>query len=215
MTQLVTGDEIRAIEAYTITDGALSAEVLTERAAMAALNVLAAGHFDLSKVLVLAGLGGNGADGIALARLLHQAHIPVTLQFVGNLKRANQAVLNQLKAANAAGVSRSEKSDFKEPSLIVDAIFGAGLNKDLPEGLQKMVKAANHIDNTVVALDLPTGIDADTGEVRGAALNAKATIAFGFEKAGCARGQGKKMAGRVMTQNIGLITPTDFTFSIQ
>ncbi|MBS9336944.1 NAD(P)H-hydrate epimerase [Fructobacillus parabroussonetiae] len=215
MTQLVTVDEMQQIEAYTMEESGLSTAVLTERAAMATLNVLAAGRFDLSKVLVLAGLGGNGADGVALARLLHQAKIPVTLQFVGNVNRASQAVKNQLKAANACGVPRAEKSDFKEPSLIIDAIFGIGLNKDLPDGLQKMLKAANHIDNTVVALDMPTGIDADSGEVRGAALKAKATIAFGYPKAGCQRGQGKKMAGRVITQNIGLITADDFAFSIQ
>ncbi|MBS9336568.1 NAD(P)H-hydrate epimerase [Fructobacillus papyrifericola] len=215
MTQLVTADEIKAIEAYTINEAGLSAAVLTERAAMATLQVLAAGRFDLSNVLVLAGLGGNGADGVALARLLHQAKIPVTLQFVGNVNRASQAVKEQLHAATLCGVQRAEKSDFKEPSLIIDAIFGTGLNKDLPEGLQKMLKAANHIDNTVVALDLPTGIDANTGEIRGAALKAKATIAFGFEKVGCEKAQGKKMAGRVIPQDIGLVLPEDFIFSIQ
>lgn len=215
MTQLVTRDEMQAIEAYTIDEAGLSADVLTERAAMAAMNVLAAGRFDLSKVLVLAGLGNNGADGVALARLLHQAKIPVTLQFVGNVNRANQAVKNQLKVAMACGVQRAEKSDFKEPSLIIDAIFGTGLHDDLPEGLQKMLKAANHIDNTVVALDIPTGINADTGDMHGAALKAKATVAFGYPKAGVNRSTGKKMSGRVITQDIGLITPTDFTFSIK
>lgn len=215
MTQLVTGEEMNAITAYTVNEAGLSSAVLTERAAMATLDVLAAGRFDLSKVLVLAGLGQNGADGVALARLLHQAKIPVTLQFVGNVNRASQSVKDQLKIAEACGVVRADKSDFKEPSLIIDAIFGTGLNDNLPEGLQKMLKAANHIENTVVALDIPTGIDVDTGEIRGAALKAKATIAFGYQKAGTARSMGKKMAGRVIVQGSGYITPQDFNFSIQ
>ncbi|CAK1232122.1 NAD(P)H-hydrate epimerase [Fructobacillus fructosus] len=215
MTQLVTGEEMKAIETYTIDEAGLPAAVLTEQAAMAALQVLAAGRFDLSKVLVLAGLGQNGADGVALARLLHQAKIPVTLQFVGNVNRASQSVKEQLKAAEACGVTRAEKSDFKEPSLIIDAIFGTGLNADLPEGLQKMLKAANHIENTVVALDMPTGIDVNTGDSHGAALKAKATIAFGYQKVGTSRSLGKKMAGRVIVQSAGLITPNDFDFSIQ
>ncbi|MCO0832065.1 NAD(P)H-hydrate epimerase [Fructobacillus sp. W13] len=215
MTQLVTGDEQRAIETYTMEEVGLGQAVLTERAAMATMNVLAAGNFDLSKVLVLAGLGNNGADGVALARLLHQAKIPVTLQFVGNVNRANDKVKAQLKAAEACGVLRAEKSDFKEPSLIVDAIFGTGLNADLPEGLQKMVKAANHIDNTVVALDVPTGIDATSGEMRGAALKASATVSYGFQKAGTNRAAGKKHSGKVVVHDIGLVTPEDFTFSIK
>ncbi|MBS9338640.1 NAD(P)H-hydrate epimerase [Fructobacillus sp. M2-14] len=215
MTQLVTGDEQRAIETYTMDEVGLGQAVLTERAAMATMNVLAAGNYDLSKVLVLAGLGNNGSDGVALARLLHQAKIPVTLQFVGNVKRANDNVKAQLKAAEACGVERAEKSDFKEPSLIIDAIFGTGLNADLPDGLQKMVKAANHIDNTVVALDIPTGIDATSGEIRGAVLKASTTIAFGFQKVGTSRGAGKKNSGRIIVQDIGLITPENFTFSIK
>ncbi|GAO99206.1 NAD(P)H-hydrate epimerase [Fructobacillus ficulneus] len=213
MKQLVTTDEMQTLDQHTITEVGLSVDVLIERAALASLEVLGAGNYDLSNVLVLVGLGNNGADGIALARLLHQLNIPVTLQFVGNVNKAKDTVKRQLKIAQACGVPRSEKSDFKQASLIIDAIFGTGLNHDLPDGLQKMVKAANHIESTVVALDVPTGVDGTSGQVMGAALKAKTTICFAFGKAGLFKGQGKKMAGQVLVKDIGIVVPNDFKFS--
>lgn len=214
MTQLVTTEEMQELDQYTMATIGLSEEVLIERAALAALDALGAGAYDLSNVLVLVGLGNNGADGIALARLLHQLHIPVSLQFVGNANKAKPAVKHQLQIAEACGVPRSEKSDFKQASLIIDAIFGTGLNKDLPEGLQKMVKAANHIESTVVALDLPTGVNGTTGQIMGAALKAKTTISFGFTKVGVTKNPGKKSAGQVLVKEIGIVVPDDFQFSI-
>ncbi|GAP03365.1 NAD(P)H-hydrate epimerase [Fructobacillus pseudoficulneus] len=215
MKQLVTTEEMQALDQYTMTEVGMGEDVLIERAALAALESLGAGNFDLSNVLVLVGLGNNGADGIALARLLHQLNITVALQFVGNVSKAKPAVKRQLKIAEACGVVRSEKSDFKQASLIIDAIFGTGLNNDLPDGLQKMVKAANHIESTVVALDIPTGINGTTGQVMGAALKAKTTIAFGYEKAGLTKGAGKKTAGQVVVKDIGILAPKDFKFSIK
>ena len=96
---------------------------------------------------------------------------------------------------------------------LVDAIFGTGLNNLLPEGLQKMIKAANHIEKTVIAIDTPTGIDATTGEVRGAALKAHTTVTFGYNKIGLTRRVGGYLSGNVIVKDIGLLTPPDFSFS--
>ncbi|MCT4379118.1 NAD(P)H-hydrate epimerase, partial [Leuconostoc falkenbergense] len=135
MTQLVTANEMQQIDQYTIDVIGMPQDVLIERAAMAVVDVIGAGHFDLNHVLVLAGLGNNGADGVAIARLLYAQGINVSLQFVGNVNRAKDSVKRQLSIIEAYGVVRSEKSDFNEATLIIDAIFGIGLNNDLPEGL--------------------------------------------------------------------------------
>jgi NAD(P)H-hydrate epimerase len=137
MTQLVTANEMQQIDQYTIDVIGMPQDVLIERAAIAVVDVIGAGHFDLNHVLVLAGLGNNGADGVAIARLLYAQGINVSLQFVGNVNRAKDSVKRQLSIIEAYGVVRSEKSDFNEATLIIDAIFGVGLNNDLPEGLQK------------------------------------------------------------------------------
>ncbi|MDF7637206.1 NAD(P)H-hydrate epimerase [Leuconostocaceae bacterium ESL0958] len=207
MTQLVTTTEMQAISDYTIETVGIAPAVLTERAALATLEVLGASSFHLENVLVLVGLGSNGADGLAVARLLHQQGVPVTIQFVGNVHRANEAVKEQLAIAEAVGVPRSEKSDFNQASLIIDAIFGTGLNNALPEGLQKMIKAANHIGKPVLALDLPTGIDPNSGQILGAALNASTTVSFGYQKIGTTKEMGPKIAGQVVVKDSGFLSP--------
>lgn len=121
----------------------------------------------------------------------------------------------QLAIIEKHGLVRSEKSDFNEATLIIDAIFGVGLNNVLPEGLQKMIKAANHIDKPVIAVDVPTGIDATTGEVRGAALKAHTTVTFGFTKVGLTQQNGCYLSGNVILKDVGMLIPDDFEFSLQ
>ncbi len=214
MAQLVTAKEMQELDTYTIQTIGISQDVLIERAALSVIDVIGAGNFDLTHVLVLAGLGNNGADGVAIARLLYLQGINVTLQFVGNVNRAKESVKHQLHIAEQYGLHRAEKSDFNNASLIIDAIFGVGLNKLLPEGLQKMIKAANHIEKPVIAVDIPTGIDATTGEVRGATLKAKKTVTFSFNKVGLTKGNGKFLSGDVVVKDIGILAPEDFQFSI-
>ena len=133
---------------------------------------------------------------------------------MGNVARAKDAVHRQLAIIEKYGLVRAEKSDFNQATLIIDAIFGTGLNNILPEGLQKMIKAANHIEKTVIAVDTPTGIDASTGEVRGAALKAHTTVTFGYNKLGLTQKVGAHLSGQVVVKDIGLLTPPDMTFSV-
>lgn len=211
--QLVTAAEMQQIDSYTIETIGMPQNVLIERAAMSVIDVIGAGHFNLDHILVLAGLGNNGADGIAIARLLYTQGFNVSLQFVGNVSRAKASVQQQLQIIENYGLIRAEKSDFNEATLIVDAIFGVGLNNTLPEGLQKMIKAANHIEKKVIAVDIPTGIDATTGEVRGAALKAHTTVTFGYNKVGLTQNVGGYLSGNVIVKDIGLRLPEDFTFT--
>lgn len=211
--QLVTAAEMQKIDNYTVETIGMPQDVLIERAAMAVLEVIGAGHFNLEHILVLAGLGNNGADGVAIARLLYAQGFNVSLQFVGNVARAKDTVQRQLAIIEKHGLIRAEKSDFNQATLIIDAIFGTGLNNILPEGLQKMIKAANHIEKAVIAVDTPTGIDATTGEVRGAALKAHTTVTFGYNKIGLTQKVGSYLAGHVVVKDIGLLTPADMIFS--
>ncbi|CAM3202855.1 NAD(P)H-hydrate epimerase [Leuconostoc rapi] len=212
--QLVTATEMQNIDNYTVETIGMPQDVLIERAAMSVIDVIGAGHFNLDHILVLAGLGNNGADGVAISRLLYAQGFNVSLQFVGNVTRAKDSVKRQLDIIEKYGLVRAEKSDFNEATLIIDAIFGTGLNNLLPEGLQKMIKAANHIEKTVIAVDTPTGIDATTGEVRGAALKAHTTVTFGYNKVGLTQRVGGYLSGNVIVKDIGLLTPQDFTFSL-
>jgi hydroxyethylthiazole kinase-like uncharacterized protein yjeF len=211
MMQTVTAAQMQEYDQYTHDVIGISDDALIERAAYAVLEVIGAKQYDLSHVLVLAGLGNNGADGVAIARLLYLRGINVQLQFVGNVSRAKPNVQKQLAIATAYGLERAEQSDFNEATLIIDAIFGTGLNNRLPDGLQKMIKAANYIQKPVLAVDLPTGIDATTGQAHGVALNAEVTVALNYAKVGVTKGVGAKVAGQVIVKHTGVYAPDELT----
>jgi len=122
--QLVTAAEMQTIDNYTVETIGMPQDVLIERAAMSVIDVIGAGHFNLDHILVLAGLGNNGADGVAISRLLYAQGFNVSLQFVGNVTRAKDSVKRQLDIIEKYGLVRAEKSDFNEATLIIDAIFG-------------------------------------------------------------------------------------------
>ena len=102
--QLVTAAEMQQIDSYTIETIGMPQNVLIERAAMSVIDVIGAGHFNLDHILVLAGLGNNGADGIAIARLLYTQGFNVSLQFVGNVSRAKASVQQQLQIIENYGL---------------------------------------------------------------------------------------------------------------
>ncbi len=77
-----------------------------------------------------------------------------------------------------------------------------------------MIKAANHIEKPVIAVDMPTGIDATTGEVRGAALKAHTTVTFGFKKVGLTKRVGGYLSGDTIVKDVGMLVPEDFEFSL-
>jgi len=122
--QLVTAAEMQTIDNYTVETIGMPQDVLIERAAMSVIDVIGAGHFNLDHILVLAGLGNNGADGVAISRLLYAQGFNVSLQFVGNVTRAKDSVKRQLDIIEKYGLVRAEKRDFNEATLIIDAIFG-------------------------------------------------------------------------------------------
>lgn len=208
----VTAEQMRSYDEFTMNKIGLSEDVLIEKAAQSVLDALGTQGFDMHKVLVLAGLGNNGADGIALARMLYLKGINVKLQIVGNIHHANQQVLKQLAIAENYGLVRSEQSDFNKATLIIDAIFGIGLDRQLPEGLQKLIEAANRIGKDVLAIDVPTGINATTGEIMGAALNAKTTVTFAYAKEGLVKDNVKHIVGDLIIKDVGIYDPAELYY---
>jgi hydroxyethylthiazole kinase-like uncharacterized protein yjeF len=130
------------------------------------------------RVLVLAGPGNNGADGIAAARLLADAGWPVAC-----------------KSPEAAGIDEIARAD-----LVIDAVFGAGLKRDLGAELAGKLRAARRI----VAIDVPSGLDGATGAVRGYAPRAELTVTFFRRKPGHLLYPGRALCGEVHLADIGL-----------
>ncbi len=222
MRTLVTGKQMKAVDAYTIETIGVPSMVLMERAALAVARETEAeaetlgGGKGAVSVWSVCGTGNNGADGIAAARMLHLLGYSVCVVLMGHPEKGTEEFLQQLKIARNLGMEviaysewREMAADWgKEKRLLIDAMFGVGLSRpvegsyrecvDLVERLRAEGKIAR-----VLAVDVPSGIHSDTGSVMGAAVKADVTVTFGWEKRGTLLYPGRSFAGRVVVENIG------------
>jgi len=175
---------------------------LMEAAGRSVFNVLRK-TWTWRKVLVLCGSGNNGGDGFVVARLLWNAGWPVKVCLLGDL--------NGLKgdAATAAKLWQGETCNisndlFEYVDLIVDAIFGTGLSRDIAGSLKSFFEEINKRNFDCLSIDIPSGVDGNTGAVRGSALQASKTVSFFRKKPGHLLFPGKLHCGTLHLTDIGI-----------
>jgi NAD(P)H-hydrate epimerase len=208
---MVGAQEMREIDAFTIDVMGMPSMVLMERAALACVARLEKGDFDLTSTLALCGTGNNGGDGMAIARLLHLAGRRARIVVVGNFDNLSVEATQQLAIAKNYGVpiARYAPGCLKDAkaTTIVDALFGVGLSRPV-EGIHREAFAEGKElaagGTGILAVDVPSGISADTGEILGEALPARATVTFAYNKIGLTREPGKAMAGDLTIADIGI-----------
>lgn len=199
MAKIVTAEQMRHYDQTTIKKIGIPSVVLMERAALAARDEILSG-FPLSqhKIVVVAGSGNNGGDGLALARLLHIAGLHVSIINVGNPDHASEEHKIQEHICHYYQIP--ENTDLKElndATMIVDAIFGIGINRPVTGHYADVIKQINQSSAVKLALDMPSGINTDTGEIMGCAVKADTTVTFAFNKVGLTKDPGKQYAGRI------------------
>lgn len=196
----ITAEQMRHYDSYTINTIGIPSLVLMERAALAVRDeVLNAFPLNSQNVVVVAGSGNNGGDGLDVARLLHIAGVKVTILNVGNPDHASEEHQVQDRICQYYKIPQtSDLNVLKDASLIVDALFGIGIDRPVEGNYAAAIEAINNSDAVVVAVDMPSGINTDTGEVMGVAVNATATVTFAVNKVGLTKGTGKEHAGRVV-----------------
>ena len=168
--------ELRQIEAQ-----ALQEELpLMERAGRAACDLVLRWPSSVQHVAIMVGPGNNGGDGLVCARELRNAGLEVTMH------------------------RPPELPDFSRADLIIDALFGIGLARDLSPQIQTLVDTANRSGKPILALDTPSGLDAYTGAIRGGAIRAHKTLTFIADKPGLHTGAGCEYAGEVQLEALGL-----------
>lgn len=166
-------------------------------------------------VLVLVGPGNNGGDGLVIARTLWNRGVRACVLVPtgrGALERASDEVRRNASLWDRTGASWVDEAFasarleglLREAPVVVDALFGTGLGRDLTGVFAALVEAVNASATPVLAVDLPSGLDADTGSVHGTAIRADRTVTFVARKQGMLRGAGPDLCGRVTCAEIGI-----------
>ena len=177
--------------------GGVTSLTLMENAGRAVAEAIVR-RFGARAVLVLCGPGNNGGDGFAAARYLKSWGWPVRLAQLGEAPRGDAAVMAQRWDGGL--------SDFawQGEGLIVDALYGAGLSRDLPETAAALAAEAKARAIPVVAIDVPSGLDGLTGQPRGAAFSALLTVTFFTRKPGHVLMPGRGLCGEIEVADIGI-----------
>jgi len=200
---LLTGVESARLDARAIEDGGVPAPVLMENAGRSAALVLHRLHPE-GPVVVAVGAGNNGGDGIVLARTLAAAGRDVRI--VSLSRRADPEPLLHgwpLGVVPAGAPDTDLDRLFSGAGVIVDALLGTGATGAPRDEIARGIEAINRAGTPVVALDLPSGVDAGTGAVAGSAVRAEVTVAFGAPKVGSLLFPGREHSGRIVAVEIG------------
>lgn len=207
MEYIVSQKEMQLYDANTIDFFKVPALTLMERAAISVVNYIKTCNG--KKVLVICGGGNNGGDGFAVARLLLLDGYSVEVLYTGKNKMSEGCEVQcqiYMQYAKAKEIEEPiiKKWQDKNYDIIVDAMFGVGLNRELSEDYCDLLKCLAKISSYKIALDIPTGIDTNTGQIHGMAFQADVTITFGFVKRGLVLFPGKSYAGKVICADIGI-----------
>lgn len=212
----LTRTQMQEIDHRTIQEYGIPGMVLMENAgrSVAEESLRMLGRSRRPSVVVLCGPGNNGGDGLVVARHLFNHGAQVTVIFLGRIKNAlardDDAAIN-LKIALKMRIPVKETfnlksiiAHLKSSSLIIDAIFGIGLARPVGRKLRKLIQAVNRLKRPVIAVDVPSGLDCDTGEPLGGAIQATETITFAAPKIGFKNPLAKKYLGKLTVVDIGI-----------
>lgn len=205
MNDLVNSQEMKQYDKNTIEQFGIPSVVLMERAALAVFaEIKKRFSFPCGKILLLCGAGNNGGDGFAVARLLHLAGYDVEIFFP--MKEAQMTAETKAQYHTAKKYQIPESSDLSDASyaVIIDALFGIGLSRNIEGELYKFIDYLNKKDAFRIAVDISSGISADTGQVLGIAFCADLTVTFGFAKIGQLLYPGADYTGELIVSDIGI-----------
>lgn len=205
----LTRRQVREVDRLAIERYGIPGIVLMENAARAATDVAWRMVHQQSdaQVLILCGGGNNGGDGLAMARHLHNRGIRITIglatdpaRYTGDA-RTNYTIAAAMKLPlQPATPELVAAVDYE---LVVDAVFGTGLEQSPRPPFDQLAAAVNHGRSHVLSIDIPSGLDADTGRPLGACIQASETITFVAEKIGFATRDARPYLGTVIVGDIG------------
>ncbi len=208
----VTSAEMNSIDAFCIKAIGIPGIVLMENAALKVVK-----NIDLekcNKFTIVCGVGNNGGDGLAVARHLIVAGKDVDVFIVGNIDKGskdfyvNYNILDNM-VIDIHHISSEENLkklsiSLDSSDMTIDSIFGTGLKRNVEGIFEKTISLMNEKSKYILAIDIPSGLNADNGEILNICINANKTVTFQLPKVGLYEFNGKKYAGEVIVEPIGI-----------
>ena len=206
---LYTADQVRQLDYVAIHQQGIPGFELMTRAARTVLSTIVRYWPEAGTLLVLCGAGNNGGDGYMVAKLAKEQGLRVSVLAVKNPVELKGDALTAWQACADAGVVirpyDSEQSLCAD--VVVDAMLGTGLCGEVRGDYQDAIKRLNHLDSPVCAVDIPSGLCADTGVPLGVAVKAKVTVSFIGLKRGLMTGLGPEYCGKLVFNDLGVPEP--------
>lgn len=210
MEAILNSAQMKEADLNTINNFFVPSIVLMERAAKSVFDEIILNNLAHDNVLIICGSGNNGGDGFAVARFFAENNIIPDILFVGNINKMSAETCLQYKSCKAYKcnfVDGYESVSFEKYEIIIDAMFGVGLNRNLEQPYLDIIHNINYCKSErckVIAVDIPSGISADNGKVMGDAVKADYTISFAFKKIGHVLYPGAEYCGNLINKDIGI-----------
>lgn len=205
MNYVLNSREMKQCDENTMMHYGMLSPVLMERAAYSVMEeIMCAFPERTSRVLIACGSGNNGGDGLALARLLYLKGYSIEILFAGNRETTSEEAKRQLAIAENYRIPFLEELPDKEYDIIVDSLFGIGLSRAVEGHYAELIRQLNSRNGYKVAVDICSGLSADSGQVLGVAFRADLTVTFGFSKIGHLMYPGAEYSGKVIVKDIGI-----------
>lgn len=215
-------EKIRLIDSLAINDYKIPSLILMENAGIKSAEIILKDipNFVTAKAVVLCGKGNNGGDGYVIARHLANAGISTKVflfsdrnQISGDAK-TNLTILYNMKilVEEVLNLERVYES-INDSTIVIDAMLGTGVDGEIKESFQSVIRFLNGQRKTVYAIDTPTGLDCNTGNILGECVNASKTLTFIAPKIGFFLNEGPSKCGEIITIDISV--PTELVISVQ
>lgn len=214
MIPVLTPSQARDFDRYALDVCGVPGLILMENAGRGAAQRIGKGAAPGQRVCVVCGPGNNGGDGLVVARHLLTSGVDTRVLMLADsnrlrgdaavMARAYRGVGGELKSWMPGQSATEVQRQFGESDLIIDSIFGTGLNRDLSEDHIRWVVAMNRSGAAVISLDAPSGLDSATGAIRGASVVARETLVFGHPKTGLMTNQALPYTGPLSCISLGV-----------
>lgn len=217
MDYYLTGKQAGIIDKFTQEEIGIPGIVLMEKAAMAIVKNIKGVSLGIpdKRILAVVESGNNGGDAIAAIRILKNKGLKeVYVYEIGGIENRSESYKKQVEIARNLGVQFLNDSgiepDFNDFEIILDGIFGIGLNRPVAGRHAEVIEAINRAEKPYkIAVDIPSGINATTGETMGVSVKCNETVTFDFIKYGMLFGDGRENSGKVTCSEIGLFKTED------